>query len=194
MAESLGGATHMHAQKVDLGAAQDKDPAINAPVDCGSRTLCIYRAMLAFFSTIIALWDQKGIGTHRWLVVCCQGEEKNKTGIWGIWGDPDVVVDVAMLLIALRPHLPELRSGIRSRDTATIRTSAVCHRQGSGCVRIKEEKVNKMKPPMNGWTLHSSTKQHIGDFCPWKNSVKSTRDVKLQNLSSRDAITWASTS
>ena len=53
------------------------------------------------------------------------------------------MVDVAMLLIALRPHLPELRSAIRSRDTATIRTSAVCHRQGSGCVRIKEEKVNK---------------------------------------------------
>ena len=60
MAESLGGAQHMHAQKVDLGAAQDKDPAINAPVDCGSRTLCIYRA---FFLTFIALLDQKGIVT-----------------------------------------------------------------------------------------------------------------------------------
>ena len=75
---------------------------------------------------------------------------KKKAGRLVICGDPDTVVDVAMLLIALRPHLPELRSGIRSRDTATIRTSAVCHRQGSGCVRIKEEKVNKMKPPMNG--------------------------------------------
>ena len=61
-----------------------------------------------------------------------------------------VVDDVAMPLIALGTHLPEPRSGIQSQDAATIRTSAVCHRQGSGCVRVKEEKVNKMKPPMNG--------------------------------------------
>ena len=86
MAESLGGATHMHAQKVDLGAAQDKDPAINAPVDCGSRTLCIYRAMLAFFSTIIALRPKRHSYAEKWLVVCCQGEEEKKLAGWSYEG------------------------------------------------------------------------------------------------------------